>query len=388
MGKIRDFFRKIFGKQPKMLNSGDKEELIENITVPENNVKEETEVKGLQVLSFRDEIRKQAEVSKIDPSRYQSTPDLYMAILEEMGASENFKNNPRAKADLTRMITDIIREQPKYLQDEYLKLKTESNSKSLMKLLEENGVKVDGKEIRYNEPFVRNLGLAEGVCGSKNVSTIFSDLDDGYTKNQRFNSIIYDDRNGIAEKGIQSQCDIIKKYDKNGIEIEEKYLDYADSEAKGRHYNDKGAVCPNNFIFLSKHNAKIKHERTVTRCSSFKGNEKSLADFMTVEINVCDNGRSVFGGTCTIDDMSRCEDLRASNYDHFFEIFRNGSVDEKMALDRFHNPNGTPVGNNLVEAEIMPLISSREKDEGRCDILRNGIAKIMGKDENSKEIDD
>ena len=250
MGKIGDFFRKIFGKQPKMLNSGDKEKLIENITVPENNVKDETEVKGLQVLSFRDEIRKQAEVSKIDPSRYQSTPDLYMAILEEMGASENFKNNPKAKEDLTEMIKDIIRKQPKYLQDEYLKLKTESNSKSLMELLEKNGVEVDGKEIKYNKPFVRNLGRTEGVCESEAVSTIFSDLDDGYTKNRRFITVTYDDRNGKAEKGIQNQADIIEKYDKNGIEIQEEFLRYADREVGERQYNDEGGAYPYDFSIL------------------------------------------------------------------------------------------------------------------------------------------
>ena len=342
------------------------------------------------MLSFRDEIRKQAEVSKIDPSRYQSTPDLYMAILEEMGASENFKNYPRAKADLTRMITDIIREQPKYLQDEYLKLKTESNSKSLMELLEKNGVKVDGKEIKYNKSFVRNLGRTEGVCESEAVFTIFSDLDDGYTKNQHVISVTYDDRNGKAEEGIQTQADIIEKYDKNGIEIQEKFLRYADREVGERQYNDEGGAYPYNFSILSENddNKKIDYKRTVTRLSSLNKHEKSLADFMTVHINIQDENGIAYGGNCTIDDVRRGEDLRADQYTNKFEIFRNGSVDEKMALDRFHNPNGTPVGNNLVEAEIMPLISSREKDEGRCDILRNGIAKIMGKDENSKEIDD
>lgn len=388
MGKIGNFFRKIFGKQPKMLNSGDKEKLIENITVPENNVKDETEVKGLQVLSFRDEIRKQAEVSKIDPSRYQSTPDLYMAILEEMGASENFKNNPRAKADLTRMITDIIKEQPKYLRDEYLKLKTESNSKSLMKLLEENGVKVDGKKIKYNKSFVRNLGRTEGVCESEAVYTIFSDLDDGYTKNQHVISVTYDDRKGKAEEGMQTQTDIIEKYDKNGIEIQEEFLRYADREVGERQYNDEGGAYPYNFSILSENDDNIDYKRTVTRLSSFNKQEKSLADFMTVQINIQDKNGIAYSGDCTIDDVGRGEDLRADQYTNKFEIFRNGSVDEKMALDRFHNPDGTPVGNNLVEAEIMPLISSREKDEGRCDILRNGIAKVMGKDENSKEIDD
>lgn len=394
MGKISEFLKRIFRRQPKMLNSGERKEVVENMSTSKNDIKKEVK-EEIQGLKFREELKKQAEVSKIDPSRYERTDDLYMAILEEMGVSQNFKDNPKAKEDLTNMIKDIINEQPEYKRDRYTRLQNENNSKSLMDLLNENiSVDENGKKILYKKQFVP-VAAAEGVQQSEGKAIMLSISEENYSKEEMFASIIYDNREKNNSKGSINKSKRIHTYDKDGIENKFETVSYKEepTDVGYRRVNQKGAACPSNFSYKRMKDLTKDEERgriTTTRLSSFKGNENNLANFATVQINVTGEYKEKYGsGNVTLNSQGSLTSIDR-NYDLAMATLKRGTVEDKMLLDRFHNSDGSSIDENVIESELMDRMNSWDSFETSDSkrILKNRIAQITGKDENSMEVDD
>lgn len=56
MGKIRDFFSRIFRRQPKMLNSAEKQEVVEFMSSSNREVKDVIK-EEMKTLSFKEELK-------------------------------------------------------------------------------------------------------------------------------------------------------------------------------------------------------------------------------------------------------------------------------------------------------------------------------------------
>ena len=70
--------------------------------------KEKAEELKSKYAEWRQKIMESANISKLDPKKYQSTDELYLGILEVMGLNEDFKNNPKAKENLTELLSDYV----------------------------------------------------------------------------------------------------------------------------------------------------------------------------------------------------------------------------------------------------------------------------------------
>ena len=328
MGKIGDFFKKIFGKQPKMLNSGENEVIEEGSNSQRNK--------------FKEELKKQAETSNIDPNRYQDENDLYIAILEELGISKNFKNNHRAKADLIEMVEDIKRPDNVMLLSMQ---KDENYSKFLMDLLGKSiKVNKEGKEIEYTGQYYENRNKLDVTRRTE----VFSISKDNYTKNEHYMETEYD-----YNKNVDNifRSDVIHTYDKNGIEVKKEKLHFKKFETEPQKINIDGSTYP--YVRdVSKVDEKLlESKETITRLSYINNTqENNLADFLTVQISGQDDDGITYDGNVTLKDSNGYENIDIDEYDiSMLNTLKYGSTEQKRKLDKFHNSDGTSIEKEYME---------------------------------------
>lgn len=366
MGKIGDFFKKIFGKQPKMLNSG------------ENEVAEAGS--HSQKNEFKEGLKKQVEISNIDPSRYQDENDLYIAILEELGISKDFKNNPRAKADLIKLVDEIKRPDDAMLISMQ---KDENYSKFLMDLLDTNiKVNKEGNEIEYPGEY---LSWDRNKLHVTKLTNVFSISKDNYTKNEHTMGTRYDYNKNVDNI---SQHDVIHTYDKNGIEVKKEKLHFKEFETEPKKIDIDGITYPYVRNFSKVDDKLLESKNTMTRLSYINNTqENDLADFLTVYYSEQNNEGITYGGNVTLKDSNGYENIDIDEYDmSMLSTLQYGSIEQKRKLDKFHNSDGTSIKKEYMERVINNHIISRELYGEDCKILKNYMAPIMKIDNEKSEI--
>lgn len=132
MSKISDLFKKISNlfNRNKGLPEGK-----DSINFPDYQPRESQS-------TFISDLQSHAEMSMLNPNRYQSQEEFCIALLEDMGLDSKFKQNPRAKNDLADLVSEVIG------KDE-LDAKTIEDSRRIQESLTNSGIVIssDGKTI-------------------------------------------------------------------------------------------------------------------------------------------------------------------------------------------------------------------------------------------------
>ena len=382
MGKIRDFFSRIFRRQPKMLNSAEKQEVVEFMSSSNREVKDVIK-EEMKTSSFKEELKKQAEVSKIDPSRYENTTDLYMAILEEMGISENFKDNPKAKEDLSNMVKDIIGKQPEYQQQRLLKPQSKAHSDELMDILKSNIGISSPSEISYRTPYKRQS--YGPFYESSKVKYILQE-NGKYTKRNLYETAIPDSSKKTASvNGLET----ISEYDRDGIENKRQKIELAtfnNIECHFEDYGDKLSVVNDPYGSGSYNKNEIVSKLDVTRNNSLNGDHNNLADLVTAHLiytvnsDYNRNGErpapDTTTGYVTIDfrDLASLDD----NYESIIDFLRKGDREAIKSIDKYHDWSGKPLSDDLVKRDLGKIECGSPEI---CKRMNQKIEQIVGNEE-------
>lgn len=240
MGKsIKDLLLKIKGmfSNKKKLPEGKEETKM--FSEKEATIMAEEVIKDNKS-TFKEEIKKMAEVSKLDPSRYSTTQDMYMALLEDMGLNEQFKENPRAKEDLSNFVEEIVKEDKSSMNlinvRGNLCITNENDMKKIQQILSRKGVKVQENAVKYYE--IKEPQTDPYIPSSNNHESEYHEfaMNNGiYERGTIFGSAM------VGTDRIDTLT-IRKSYTQDGVEVEqEKLMDsikYDNLKNKGIYEHD------------------------------------------------------------------------------------------------------------------------------------------------------
>lgn len=202
MSKITELLNRIRGlfNNNKRLPSGRESIKLEDF-MPEN--------KSTQQSTFRTELKEHAEMSLLDPNRYQTKEDFYIALLEDMGVDKTFKQNPRAKNDLINLTMQLVKKDGNLSG---LDIKSIDDAKKIQDSLKNMGMRISGNTVSILQK-------------SETPKETTPYLEGQYTQLKILNDLTYEKGTTSSFVSIAStEASIVTKkstYSKSGIETQQ-----------------------------------------------------------------------------------------------------------------------------------------------------------------------
>lgn len=330
MASIKEMFKKIvalFNNRKRLPPAKEEIKEFSNESISKKEVIEMQ--KDVNKNSFKEEIVKQAQVSKLSPNRYTSTEDLCMGMLEDMGLSEEFKKNPRAKKDLFGLVTDLVREDKNLNKlingRDGLYIDKEEDVKKVQDLLKEKGVKVTSDAVEYL------------VCPKERPSNPYTHQYENFFNADYFNYRIKD---GVYQKSEIYAITCVQS-DKVGIRAENKI------------YSNDGIEMEQNIIYYDNKAFDIKSPDTATydQYRSAMIDEMSLYVVDPVE-NAFRTGLSLNGKRTQISRV---------NLDEVNVTYRNG-IEPARSMTDLNRTDGDLADLTVRDISMRSLVKNNEEE--------------------------